>query len=48
MVKQTFGGTNIKQIRTSGFRKRSQTKSGRKILKSRRKKGRKHLSISSK
>lgn len=46
MVKQTFGGTNRKKIKTSGFRKRSQTKSGKKILNSRRRKGRKRLSAS--
>jgi large subunit ribosomal protein L34 len=35
--------TTIKKKRTSGFRKRSSTPAGRKILKQRRNKGRKKL-----
>jgi large subunit ribosomal protein L34 len=48
MTKRTLGGTNIKAIRVSGFRARMQTKNGRKVIKSRRARGRKKLSISSK
>lgn len=45
MTKQTLGGTNRKAIRTSGFRARLQTKNGKKILKKRRARRRKQLSI---
>ena len=48
MTKRTLGGTNIKAIRVSGFRARMQTKNGRKIIRNRRARGRKILSISSK
>lgn len=48
MTKRTLGGTNIKVIRLSGFLSRMQTKKGRKIIKARRTKGRKRLSLSSK
>lgn len=46
MTKRTLGGTRIKRVRVSGFRKRLQTKNGRKVIKNRRKKGRKNISIS--
>lgn len=46
MTKRTLGGTNRKAIRVSGFRARMQTKNGRKIIKNRRARGRKRLSIS--
>ena len=46
MTKRTLGGTNIKAIRVSGFRARMQTKNGRKVIKNRRARGRKRLSIS--
>lgn len=46
MTKRTLGGTNRKAIRVSGFRARMQTKNGRKVLKNRRTRGRKKLSIS--
>lgn len=46
MTKRTLGGTNIKAIRVSGFRARMQTKNGRKVIKNRRARGRKQLSIS--
>jgi len=36
-------GTNLKRKRKSGFLKRSSTPSGRRILRSRRRKGRKRL-----
>ena len=45
MTKQTLGGTKRKAIRISGFRIRMQTKNGRKIIKRRRAKGRKILSV---
>lgn len=46
MTKRTLGGTNLKSIRVSGFRARMQTKNGRKVLRNRRARGRKKLSIS--
>ena len=46
MTKRTLGGTNIKALRVSGFRTRMQTKKGKKVIKARRAKGRKRLSIS--
>lgn len=46
MTKRTFGGTKRKAIRVSGFRARMKTKSGKNIIQSRRRKGRKKLSIS--
>lgn len=46
MTKRTLGGTNRKAIRVSGFRARMQTKNGRKVIKNRRSRGRKRLSIS--
>lgn len=45
MTKHTLGGTKRKAIRTSGFRIRMKTKNGRKIIKRRRARGRKILSI---
>lgn len=44
MVKQTLGGTNRKVRRTSGFLARMKSPKGKKIIKLRRKKGRKSLS----
>jgi large subunit ribosomal protein L34 len=46
MTKYTLNGTKRKAIKTSGFRARLATKSGRNILKKRRKKGRWKLTIS--
>lgn len=43
MTKRTLRGTKLKKARTSGFRARIKTSSGRAILKARRKKGRKQL-----
>jgi large subunit ribosomal protein L34 len=45
MSKNTLNGSRRKVIKTSGFRARLATKSGRKILKNRRRKGRHRLSI---
>ena len=45
MSKNTLNGSRKKVIKTSGFRARLATKSGRKILKNRRRKGRHILSI---
>jgi large subunit ribosomal protein L34 len=45
MTKRPLGGTNRKAIRVSGFRARMKTNSGKQIIKARRKKGRKKLSI---
>ena len=45
MSKNTLNGSRKKVIKTSGFRARLATKSGRKILKNRRRNGRHRLSI---
>jgi large subunit ribosomal protein L34 len=45
MSKNTLNGTKRKAIKTSGFRARIATKTGRKILKNRRRKGRWKLTI---
>lgn len=45
MTKRTLRGTNLKRIRTSGFRKRMQSKTGRRIINARRKKGRNKLTV---
>ena len=44
-MKNTLNGSRRKVIKTSGFRARLATKSGRKILKKRRSRGRHRLSI---
>jgi large subunit ribosomal protein L34 len=46
MSKHTLNGRRRKVIKTSGFRARLSTKSGRKILKNRRRRGRWKLAIS--
>ncbi|MFH1564254.1 MAG: 50S ribosomal protein L34 [bacterium] len=43
MPKRTYQPKKKKRAKTTGFRKKMQTKSGRNILKSRRAKGRKKL-----
>jgi large subunit ribosomal protein L34 len=43
MTKSTLNGRKAKAIKTSGFRARLATKTGRKILKIRRQKGRRKL-----
>lgn len=45
MTKRTLGGTNRKQKRTSGFRARMRTHTGKRVIRSRRKKGRQRLAV---
>ena len=45
MTKRTLGGTNRKQKRTSGFRARMRTATGRRVIKARRRKGRARLAV---
>lgn len=45
MSKFTLNGSRLKAIKVSGFRARLASKSGRNILKNRRRKGRKRLSL---
>ena len=45
MSKHTLNGRRKKVIKTSGFRARLATKSGRKVLKNRRRRGRWKLAI---
>lgn len=46
MAKRTLEGTRRKKIRKSGFRQRMKSTAGRRILNSRRNKGRKKLTVS--
>ena len=46
MSKHTLNGSRKKVIKTSGFRARMASKTGRKVLKNRRRKGRWKLTIS--
>nr|YP_009313841.1 Ribosomal protein L34 [Hommersandiophycus borowitzkae]SCW22095.1 Ribosomal protein L34 [Hommersandiophycus borowitzkae] len=43
MTKRTLGGTNKKKLRTSGFRARMKTVSGRRVVSTRRRKNRTKL-----
>ena len=45
MSKNTLNGSRIKVVKTSGFRARLATKSGRKIFRNRRRRGRHKLAI---
>ncbi|MEM6424690.1 MAG: 50S ribosomal protein L34 [Cyanobacteria bacterium P01_H01_bin.119] len=45
MTKRTFGGTNRKQKRTSGFRARMRSHTGQNVIKARRRRGRARLAV---
>lgn len=45
MTQRTLGGTQLKAIRVSGFRAKMGTRTGRNIIKKRRQKNRKKLTL---
>ncbi|MDJ0649807.1 MAG: 50S ribosomal protein L34 [Xenococcaceae cyanobacterium MO_188.B19] len=45
MTKRTLGGSNRKQKRTSGFRARMRSHTGKKVIQARRKRGRRRLAV---
>lgn len=45
MTKRTLRGTKLKRLRTSGFRARLKTTGGKRVLKSRRARGRQLIAI---
>ena len=45
MTKRTLRGTNLKKVRTSGFSSRMASKTGRRSIKAKRKKGRNKLTV---
>ena len=45
MTQRTLRGTRLKKIRTSGFRSRMASKTGRRVINARRKKGRVKLTV---
>ncbi len=46
MTKRTLRGSKLKRVRTSGFRARLKTSTGKRVLKNRRHRNRKSLSLS--
>ena len=45
MTKRTFGGTSRKRKRVSGFRVRMRSHTGRRVIRSRRKRGRERIAV---
>ena len=45
MTQRTLHGTRLKKVRVSGFRARMNSKTGRRVINARRKKGRAKLTV---